>query len=368
MQNDLFKFLEANPNLSEILTLFLGLVSSFLITRLLIPEIIKISDAYNLHDQPNSRKIHTQKIPTFGGVAIFVGFIISTIVWAFSHHISNIQYLIGAIIIIVVVGMRDDFLSLRANLKLLGQSGASFLIMLFGETRFLSLHGFLGINELPVFWSFLVTWFTIIVITNAFNLIDGINGLAGTVALIVFGFYGTWFFYYENHIMTVLCFSLFGAVLGFLKYNYQGKIFMGDTGSLLLGFLAAATTIIFINENAHQVHGSFHFTNSISIASAVLVYPLFDTIRVFVIRLSEKRSPFSADRNHIHHWLLRAGFSHLQATFLVCGVTLGFLGFGFVSNGFSDNYLIPFIILIAFLVVHFLVKKTKEKEFKNLKK
>ncbi len=334
------------------------LLSSFITANLLIPEIIKITHNYDLHDSPDGyRKVHVHRIPTFGGMAIFIGFALSTLVWAISVQ-AHIQYLISSILVIVVVGMRDDFLPLSVKYKLLGQFIASFFIMYFGEIRFVSLHGFLGIYDLPIIWSYAVSLFTIIVITNAFNLIDGINGLAGSLAVLVFSGYGVWFYFHNNQIMTVVCFSLIGAVLSFLRYNFKNQIFMGDTGALLLGFLASATTIIFINENALKVpYQTFSFSNPVTVASCVLVYPLFDTIRVFILRIIQKRSPFSPDRNHIHHLLLELGFSHSQATGVICTVNFVFIVLAIFSDNFaSDNYMIPIIVGLAW-ILSLLLKK-----------
>ncbi len=345
-------------SVTSVVTIALCILSSFLISILLIPEIIKVAHAYNVLDTPDfERKIHRYKVPSFGGLAIFTGCIVSTLVWAISFHINNIQYLLGALFVILIVGFRDDLIPLRASIKLLGQFIAATMIIYFGDIRFESLHGFLGITEVNLVLSYTITLFTIIVITNAFNLIDGINGLAGTVALIVFGFYGGWFYLHANYSMTIVCFSLIGAVTGFLMYNYNSQIFMGDTGSLLIGFLASATTIIFINENSLQNSSMFQFSNPITVASSVLVYPLFDTLRVFMIRISQKRSPFSADRNHIHHLFLNLGFSHLQATFSICVFNLLFLGLACYADGFlNDNLLVP-ILVTSMSGLVFILKK-----------
>ncbi len=345
-------------NSFDLLVISACLLSAFVTANLLIPEIIKITHNYDLHDSPDeARKIHQHRIPTFGGMAIFIGFSLSTLVWAISVQ-AHIQYLISSILVIVVVGMRDDFLPLSARYKLLGQFIASFFIMYFGEIRFSSLHGFLGIYELPIIWSYLITLFTIIVITNAFNLIDGINGLAGSIAILVFSTYGVWFYFHNNQIMTVVCFSLLGSVIGFLRYNFSNQIFMGDTGALLLGFLASATTIIFINENATKLpYQAFRFANPITIASCIMVYPLFDTLRVFVLRIIQKRSPFSPDRNHIHHLFLRIGFSHLQATGAICTINFIFIVLGIFSDAFAnDNYMIPIIVSLAWILSLILAK------------
>jgi UDP-GlcNAc:undecaprenyl-phosphate/decaprenyl-phosphate GlcNAc-1-phosphate transferase len=339
-------------------------LSAFIITAVIIPEIIKIADSYNIMvDRPNERKLHRHKVPTLGGLAMLIGFVIATLIWAWAMQ-TGVRYLIVALGIIGGIGVRDDFLPLSAPPKLVAQTAAAFVMMYFGDVRFVSLHGFLGVYQIPDLLSYSITLFTFIVITNAFNLIDGLNGLAGSVALIVFTFYGSWFYRHDSTLMLIVCFSLLGSTAGFLLFNYRARIFMGDTGSLLLGFLASTCTITFINENASRpANDMLAFSNPVAMASCILVYPLFDTLRVFIFRLAEGRSPFSADRNHLHHWLLRLGLSHLQSSALICVVSLAFLGMGFMSNKYlGDNVLVPIVVALAYLLSLWLQKAVLKKE------
>ena len=166
----------------------LAIVASFAIGVLLIPQIIHIAHSRNMYDTPDERKIHKHSIPRFGGVAIFFATIITFLLLSYSSLTTNIQFLVGALLIIVIIGMRDDFLPLRAIWKLIGQIAAASLIII-GDIRFNSLYGFLGVGEINDLVSYAVSLYTIIVITNSFNLIDGLDGLAGTVSLAFFGFF-----------------------------------------------------------------------------------------------------------------------------------------------------------------------------------
>jgi len=328
----------------------LGLWSAFLLGSLLIPEIIKIALRYDMHDQQDARKCHVGKIPAFGGVGIFFAFILSFLVWSFPYLDTRMQYMLGGVLVIVIVGMRDDFMPLAARWKLLGQLAATGVLIL-GGLRIDSLYGFLGIYELPIFWSVSITFFTVVVITNAMNLIDGIDGLAGSISTLALLSFGIWFFMAHEQLMAVLCFITVGAVLAFLRYNFSpAQIFMGDTGSLLLGFLLATLTLTFLQTNASLAPGSeLHFRQPVSLVSAILVYPLFDTIRVFVLRVMARRSPFSPDRRHLHHMLLDAGLSHPQATLSIVFVNAGFVAlFFFLNNhGVSDNALVALLVGVA---------------------
>ena len=332
------------------------LLSALVIAFALIPEIIKIANVHDYHDQPNERKLHKTKIPRFGGIAIFGGFIISALGWSFvKDQFVNIQYLAVALIMVAGIGFRDDFIALRPSVKLLVETLACILVMLLGDIRFTSLHGFLGIYEVHWFIGGLITLFTVIVITNAFNLIDGIDGLAGTTGLLVFLFFGVWFYANHDEVKAIIAFSLVGSIVGFLYYNYRTKIFMGDGGSLLLGFTAAVLMISFINQNAQlPTANALKFSSPVGLVSALLVFPLFDTLRVFIIRILSGRSPFSPDRNHIHHLLLNLGLSHLRSTAAIASCNVGFVVLATLLDGVSDNLLVPVVVLLAFLITSLL--------------
>jgi len=334
------------------LSIILCLLSSFIITYFLTPEIIKIAHANEIHDQPDERKLHSHKIPRFGGFAIFFGFTISMLIWSFfENQLMNIQYFAAALTAIFMIGIRDDFMPLKPSVKLLVETFAAVLIMYMGDIRLTSLHGILGIHEINIYWSYAITLFTVIVVTNSFNLIDGIDGLAGTVSLLIFSFYGIWFFLNHNYTTAIICFSLIGSLIGFLIYNYRTFVFMGDSGSLILGFTAATLSISFINQNAVMKETNLlHFVSPISLVASLLIYPLFDTLRVFVIRLLEKRSPFSPDRNHLHHLLIEAKLTHLQATAIVSVINIAFVIFAILTDGTNDNLFIPVIVLTALLL------------------
>ena len=163
--------------------------------------------------------------------------------------------------------------------------------------------------------------------------------------------------------MAIICFSVFGAVAAFLRYNYSpARIFMGDTGSLMLGFLASAVVLEFIRHNANLPESHYlQFSNPISIVSVALVYPLFDTLRVFTIRVMSGRSPFSADRNHIHHLLLNVGFSHTKAVTTILSLNILLMFIVVALRNISDNILVPCIVLfssiLAFILQYFSAKK-----------
>jgi UDP-N-acetylmuramyl pentapeptide phosphotransferase/UDP-N-acetylglucosamine-1-phosphate transferase len=338
--------------------------ASLIIGSLLIPEIIKIAHAREFLDHPDHRKVHKNSIPTLGGVGIFAAFIISVLLSSFINISSEIQYLLGATFLIVLVGTRDDLLSLGATSKLIAQFFAACIAVYFAEIHFTSLHGLFGVYEVSPLIAYPASIFTIIVITNAFNLIDGIDGLAGTVGLIIFLFFGLWFALLSEKGIAIICFSMVGAIVAFLRYNYSpARIFMGDTGSLLLGFVAATIAIRFFETNASLPSTyALHFGNPISLVSALLVYPLFDTLRVFVLRILRGVHPLQADRNHLHHLLLNLGCSHSQVVSWIVSTTGAFVFIFIFSDrlGFTDVFLVPILVMIITVLsslLHLAVEK-----------
>ena len=180
----------------------------------------------------------------------------------------------------------------------------------------MSLYGLFGVYEIPVAVSYILSAFTIIVITNAYNLIDGVDGLAGSVGIICSLFFGVWFYLIDANAYAFLSFAILGGLLAFLQFNWApSKVFMGDTGSLMIGFFLSIVTIKFIdlNYNLQEAH-PFRFDAFIGPAIAVFIVPLYDTLRVFIKRMLRGKSPMHPDRTHLHHILLRLGCNHAQAT------------------------------------------------------
>lgn len=343
-----------NP-LAMMIKLFCCILFAFAVSLALVPEIIKVAHSYQIHDLPNERKIHSQRIPRFGGLAIFMSLIITMLLWSFWHRELFSLPIVTATTGIVIVGFRDDFLPLRASIKLLAQIAGALIVIFFGDVRLNSLHGLLGVGEIPIYISYPVSIFTIVVITNAFNLIDGINGLAGTIAVLVFGGYGYWFYLNNDMATAALCFSLIGGVLAFLLFNYRSKIFMGDSGSLQLGFLASVATIKFLSDNATLPPSAPHHLESpVMFASCLLSYPLFDTIRAFTQRVAAGISPFTPDRNHIHHLLIDMQLPHVVATIIIVATNIIFTIASLLLQGYDDNILIIGGISVAVLLTYIL--------------
>lgn len=290
--------------------IFLSGGLAFLISFFAIPVIIEVATFKKLFDEPDERKVHKKVIPTLGGLGIFAGFIIATLIGTPPSAAGVLQYIVAACLVIFFLGIKDDILILSASKKFLGQLFAAGILIKFGGIQIQNMYGFLGIYELPHTVSLLLTMFSIIVITNSFNLIDGVDGLAGSLGLFTSLIFGLYFFFTGQVMFAVMALALAGSLLGFLIYNFHpAKIFMGDTGSLLIGLLNSIFVIKFISTAGDPSFG-LPLLSAPAIGFAILIVPLFDTLRVVSIRIINRRSPFSPDRNHIHHFLLDLGFKH----------------------------------------------------------
>lgn len=345
----------------------LSLLTGFALTFLAIPSIINIAVKKHLVDEPGERRSHQHIIPTLGGIGIFAGVIFSIVLWTPFAVFQELQYILCSLIIIFLIGAKDDILPMSAGKKLLGQFIAAGILVVKAKILITSLYGIFNIYELPIWASSALTLFTIIVIINAFNLIDGINGLAGSVCVLIAGTLGTWFLLVDRMEMAVVAFALCGSVIGFLKYNYTPvKIFMGDTGSLLIGTISAVLVIAFIEMNRLIPDSIYNIKSAPAVAFGILILPLYDTLRVFAIRLFRGHSPFKPDRRHIHHMLLDLGLSHMQATGALVTVNAFFIVFSFYFHRLGNLNLIVLNLLLAtvlsslpYFFIHILKKPSK---------
>ncbi len=342
--------------------ILLGTAIAFIIAFAAIPVIIQVSDAKKLFDIPDERKVHLSPIPSLGGLGIFAGFIMACLFTIGIDTAPEFQFFFAASLVIFFLGLKDDILVISPLKKFIGQLIAAFLIIFKGGIMIKSMHGLMGVHELPEVLSITMTYFTVIVVINSFNLIDGVDGLAGSLSLmscLAFGIY----FYYTGHLpYAVMAFAMSGSLLGFLIFNHSpARIFMGDTGSLMVGLVNAILAIHFINV-AIDPESSFPIHSSPAMGIAILMVPLFDTLRVFSLRILNRRSPFSPDRNHVHHLLLDRGFSHSAVTYICVGVNLFFIIFAFVFRGWDTFVLLLTmfgIACVAFAYLYFTTTKSR---------
>ena len=348
---------------NEIYNIFFSFVTAFAITFLAIPVIIKVAKEKHLFDFPDERKVHTSKIPTLGGIGIFLGFLFAMTFWTKFIQCAHLQYLTASLIIISFLGIKDDLIGLSAFKKAVGQVFAALIVVIWGDLRIESLFNIFGIQELPYIISVIFSTLTIIVIVNAYNLIDGIDGLAASLGLVASVSFGILFFMTgNNYQQSILAFSLAGGLLGFLRFNITpARIFMGDTGSMVLGFLLAFLSIEFIEIKSFEGN-SWLVSNSVPLISMSLVFvPLYDLVRVFSIRLWHKRSPFMPDKNHLHHLLLKLGFSHLFATSIMSVFSCLLIMLALIFQKFG-NYWIGLVLLLTCILFTYILYVLNKKQ------
>jgi UDP-GlcNAc:undecaprenyl-phosphate/decaprenyl-phosphate GlcNAc-1-phosphate transferase len=325
-------------------------VLAFSITFFAIPIIIQVSREKKLFDEPDERKVHKMVIPTLGGLGIFAGFILATLLGAPSGN-ALLQYYVAAAIVIFFLGIKDDILVLSPAKKFIGQLIAAGIIIKFGGVQIMDMHGFLGIGKLPHLAGIVFSLFTVIVIVNSFNLIDGVDGLAGSLGLLTSIVFGSYFFYVGEFTYAVMAFSLAGSLIGFLIYNFSpAKIFMGDTGSLLIGLVNSILVIRFINM-AGAPNMKLVIDAAPAVGFAILIVPLFDTLRVFGLRILNRRSPFSGDRTHVHHFLLDLGFSHRTVTISCVSANIVFIVLAYALRGFGTTAVIGILLAAALSLI-----------------
>ncbi len=335
---------------------------AFILVLLVIPLIIKWSKRKSILDQPDHRKLHTIPIPTLGGLAIAFGFLMNFIFWY--DGMQSITLFV-AIVLLVCTGVVDDIKGLSSARKYLLQLIASIIVVT-GGVQIESFYGFLGINELPVVVSYMLTIFLISGLVNAFNLIDGIDGLAGGLAFINAIVFVLFFVVLEDWYGAILAASLGGGLLAFLRYNFNpASIFMGDTGSMVIGFMMAVLGVRLIN-TIPDVSSPFNSHDLMLVAFGVLLLPAYDTIRVFIVRLSKKQSPFKPDQKHIHHLLIQTGSNHRQSALILYVSNLVVIGSALLLRNYSLSVSIPLLLIEVVVFTELITLKMLLKSIKRI--
>lgn len=340
--------------------LLLAFSGSAFVSLYSLPKIVRVARQRRLSDPPGRHKIHRREIPALGGVAIFAGFAVGLLLTG-SGFMTGLPFLTASVIMLFFTGLKDDMVTVTPWKKIVFQVAAGTILFLFTDLKFTDLHGFLGIHHIPAWVSFALTVFLIVIIINSFNLIDGIDGLAASVGIIASAAFGTWFWLSGDRGFAIASAVLAGSLAVFLVFNLSNgryKIFMGDTGSLITGFILTVMAIRFNEINAGpSPFIKLHSSPSVSIA--ILIVPLFDSLRVIIIRLIRHQPPMKADNRHIHHLLLRAGFNHRQATLLIAAAniliiamaflldSLGIFRLGFVILLICTSLTVPVYVMVA---------------------
>ena len=330
-------------------------ILALLLSLFLIPIIKKIAVKVNLTDKPNHRKVHTLPIPLIGGISIaLVCILVLSISGNKIEIIKEYSPIISSGLVLLIIGVIDDKSDLNAKYKLIIQLILAFIIALSG-TRITSFYGFLGIHEIATWAQYLLTIIVITGVVNAFNLMDGVDGLVGGLSLLGFSMFLVSSIFYDDYFLGKISVIFIGAIIGFLRFNLsRKKIFMGDAGSLFLGFILVTFGIHFMEKQ--HIANDYGYAYGFLILVAFFSIPVLDSIRVYLGRIKKGNSPFKADKSHFHHLLLSAGLTHKKISLFVvifCMI-LFFVGFGLISF-FSTTIIIVIIMLIFWTIVKLLL-------------
>lgn len=339
----------------------IGLVS-FVLGLIGMPLVVRMAKAKGFVVRPNKRMSHTGEVPNIGGLNIYFSFLLTYLLFEY-NQLSHSQFFMVGLFAIMAVGFIDDVLILTPLAKLLGETLAGIALIGFADLRITHLHGLFGITEIGIIPSYLLSLFVLIAIINAVNLIDGIDGLASGLGILYCLFFAVYFGLAGDVSWSVLGICMVGSLAVFFIYNVFGhreKIFMGDSGSLLLGYLLTAFVFHFCEINAyHEVPEWIHMNAAPAVAICVLTIPIFDTMRVSLTRIKQHRSPFNPDKNHIHHLLLRTGLNHIQTTCVLLSVSLLFIGLAIIGRNWnmwvlviSDFALATVLTLILWRIIN----------------
>ncbi len=353
-------YIKSNPVsmlLTDLIHIILAPALGFLFAVAVIPPILKVAKEKRLFDPPDERKLHIQAIPPLGGIAIFIAFNLSVILSSHGLSFFPLRYMIAANILMFFIGLKDDLITISARKKFAVQIVAVILLITLGNLQITHLHGMFGIQSIHPAAGFFITIFVMVAIINAYNLIDGIDGLASGLAMMSSFILGSWFFLAGHVHHSIVSFALTGSLAGFFLFNVFGnknKLFMGDTGSLVVGMIIAVLVVRFNEFNINKL-ALYAIGAAPSVSFAIVLLPLVDTLRVMTIRIFSGRSPFSPDKNHIHHRLLKLLPNHLTVTLIMVASNLVMVVFALLLNNQIKNSTTQFLILfLASLILSFL--------------
>ena len=330
-----------------------------------IPVLTRIVEKFDIYNPPTSRDLHKGKIPKLMGLVFYFGIILASVYLFKFQKDDQMLYLITALSIILYIGVRDDIYNMSPWGKIMLQGVAIMIILIPKDLIINDLHGFLGINEINDFVAYPLTLFIGIFMINSFNLIDGIDGLAGIMSIFMLSCFGLLFYLLNDLFLVYSVAILIGTSAGYLRFNLSEnrKVFMGDTGSLILGFFMFFFLLQLID---HDQLGNVEFLvqkeMSIWFGLLIFLYPILDSGSIFIFRLKKGKSPFSPDNGHIHHLLLNRFESHHMVSLIVLGYSLS----GIVINvgvvyffPHSYNYVIPVYIFLSFIFIYVLRKSNR---------
>ena len=329
---------------------------SFIIGWFLLPYVIQVAQKKELIVKPNKRTSHEGGIPNIGGINIFSSFILSYLIFSTEEIDFQHRIILAGMFFTLLIGFFDDMVELLPLRKLWGELIAGFILIVIADVRLTNLHGFLGIGEISRWISYPLSFFVYLLVVNGLNLIDGVDGLASGLGILICTFFGIYFNLIDMLSLSMMSFALIGALLLFFIYNVFGdksKIFMGDSGALVLGYIIYLFVVRFCETNVYDsdtINPAFVMHSAPIVAICVLSIPLIDTLRVMITRVKKGVSPFAADRNHVHHLLLSAGLKHKEVTFILLLVALSFIGLGILLRNVKIEFAFLIVVICALVL------------------
>jgi len=336
------------------LVTLLPLISACIIALIAIPAIIRIAQTKRLVDDPTgeARKIHRYLVPNLGGVAVFSTFALVSCFFMDNATLPDANFIFASGIIVFTIGLKDDLIALDPYKKFAAQFLAAFIVIHFADIRITNFFGVMDLYKIGPVLSYIFTSLVIVFVINAFNLIDGINGLLGLTTLLICTIYGILYALMDDTGYAAISFCMVGAILGFLYYNFRAKarIFMGDAGAYSIGFVIALLSIHFVRTNDWTETATTlpMIQAAPAVVIALLVIPVFDTFRVFSLRIVRGTSPFTADRKHLHHRLLDLGLTHLQTAALIVTAHISIIA---LALCLQKNVRTPELLIIITLTI-----------------
>ena len=365
--------------------LLLGFITAFIVVLFTMPSLIKVARMKHLVDEPSeARKLHQRSVPTIGGIIIFAAIIFSYALWfpkatiigvdahgydyralykAMGTAYADFKFVLAAMVLLFFIGVKDDIIGFSPVKKLVGHMIVGYILVVMADIRITNMHGILGVYNMPDSFSIAFSFFVYIVIVNAFNLIDGVDGLAGGIGFIAALAYGAWLFLAGDVALSLLAFVLAGSLAGFLVFNYHpARIFMGDSGSLTAGAILAVLAMKVVDHDTSRLPLVLRQIPSPVFVMAVMAYPLVDTLRVFVYRMARGQSPFAADKNHIHHRLMVLGLGHRGTTTVLYLYAIAIIALSLITRKWHPNIAVMVLGTTAFALamLPFVWPKNKE--------
>ncbi|MFD2552644.1 glycosyltransferase family 4 protein [Bizionia sediminis] len=360
---DIAAFFAHHHELCALATVFFSL----LVTLIVMPRVIAISKAKNLIAQTNNRTSHKGIVPTLGGVGVFTGLLltvnIAALVFASYGQLIDLVVFNILVLLLLLIGVSDDLMPLAPRKKMAFLFAIACIFAVATNIQIISFSGLFGIQNIPNYIGLPFSVFVMVLIINAYNLIDGIDGLAGVLGAVISAVLAVTFYVSGHFFYALISLSLVGSLSAFLVYNFshQRKIFLGDTGSMVVGFVLAFQIVLFLSLGAKSQADVFK--NAPIFVMALLSYPLLDTLRVFMVRIRKGKNPFLADRNHIHHHLIDLGLSHKYATLAIGCYTIIMTALAYATHDLSINVTFAFMLPTSMLLLGlpFCIKRTKNK-------